>query len=130
MLAKLALVLAFGSVILYTCETNLDCGANVGADVSPEHGLLDVEGLPLDDNVLDAAHKRNAVGVERLEPSKVTSLVRRVLDVKYESSLPARFRMASDEEAVVGVCGRHAGDADAGLGEHVVHGQSHDVLRV
>ena len=37
--------------------------------------------------------------------------------------------MTSDEEAVVGVRGRHTGDADAGLGEHVVHGQSHDVLQ-
>lgn len=42
--------------------------------------------------------------------------------------LPARFRVSADEEAVVGVCGRHAGDADARLSKHVVDRQSHDVL--
>ena len=39
-------------------------------DVASQHGLFDVQDLSLDDNVLDATHKRDAVCVEGLEPTK------------------------------------------------------------
>ena len=37
-------------------------------DVAPQHGLFDLEDLPLDDDVLDAAHERDPVCVESLKP--------------------------------------------------------------
>ena len=33
-------------------------------DVAPQHGLLDLQDLSLDDNVLDATHEWDTVGVE------------------------------------------------------------------
>ncbi len=77
------------------------------ADVSPEHVLRDLERLPLDDDVLDAAHERGA----RQPPGQ-----------------PVRLLVAADEQAVVRVRGRDAGDTDAGLGKGAVHGESHHVL--
>ena len=39
-------------------------------DVAPQHGLLDLQDLSLDDNVLDATHEWDTVGVESLKPEK------------------------------------------------------------
>ena len=50
------------------------------------------------------------------------------IDLRTFEHLPARFRVSADEEAVVGVSGRDAGDADARLSKDVVDRQSHDVL--
>ena len=42
--------------------------------------------------------------------------------------MPARFRVPSNEEAVISVGGGHSGDADAGLSKDVVDRQRHNVL--
>ena len=37
-------------------------------DVAPQHGLLDLQDLSLDDNVLDATHEWDSIGVESFKP--------------------------------------------------------------
>ena len=49
---------------------NLDRRTNVRVDVAPQHRLFNVQDLSLDNNVLDATHKRDAISVEGLEPTK------------------------------------------------------------
>ena len=51
-------------------QFNLDCRADMRVDVSSQHGLFDLEDLSLDDNVFDATHKRDSIGVEGLQPAK------------------------------------------------------------
>ena len=79
----------------------------MGGDVSPQHILRDLQRGSLDDDVLDA-------------PDKV-----RVCAPPHQS---VGLLVSADEEAVVGVGGGDAGDADAGLREGAVHGQSHHIL--
>ena len=62
----LHLILAFGNGV--RCLYNLDGWADVRVDVAPQHGLLDLQDLPLDDNVLDATHEWDSVGVESFKP--------------------------------------------------------------
>ena len=84
-----------------------DCGAHVRHDVAPEHVLRHDERLVLDDDVLDAPDE---------------------LGVGGEAADVLRLGVATDPERVVGVGGANPGDADAGLGEDLVHGEGDHVL--
>ena len=72
----------------------------MGHDVSLEHPALDVQLLPFDDNVLDAAD----IGLLSLKAGQ-----------------PFDPRMTSDKEAVVRVGRGHARNADSRLGKNLVN---------
>ena len=86
------------------------------------HAGVDVERVAFDDNVLDASDVGGLCVDPRHGPVPPSPPARG------PGAIPVDPRVASDEEAVVGVGRADAGSPDAGLGEDVVDRQGHHVL--
>jgi hypothetical protein len=88
-------------------KIELNCRADMREDISFEHILLYLELDSFDDNFTDASNESG---------------------LRLPSGQPFEFGVSADEESVVGVRRRDAGNTDSGLGENVVHRQGDDVL--
>ena len=111
-LLKIIQLIAFNEAIAIVAkgrnEPSLDGGARFGRDATDGLLRFEVIRFAIDGHVADTTDE--------------------LLACPEPTAFLGRVRVSSDVERIVGVGGRDAGHADAGLHEDVVHGQGHHIL--